>query len=337
MNGVPIKGEILTLRPYKLLCLVCQIGEEGFTAREEKIKEILQTIRERPDIPIMLRCNAGDVFSYQDPGVDDDTPEGAEFNVKRDLEILQRMDLPPGCILPARIILHRVFERIPSVSEICTYDAVTSQEWKGCAKAKMGCYEKGRQKGIDAIIPPRSREEMRREKERSLEALYSAKEVTIRPHILMCAVCQYGGGVRPPYEPDNLPELLEMVLTKKPDIPIKLVRGADWMICAPCPTRVPELNACVNVAGHGGLSNQLRDLRVLQRLGLKYGDKMPARDLCLLIFEKIPTTKDVCALDNPKTSMWCDPCGEANLTKGREEYDKGRQMLMEKLKAFGEI
>ena len=33
----------------------------------------------------------------------EDTPEGPDFNVKRDMEILLRMDLAPGTVLPARI------------------------------------------------------------------------------------------------------------------------------------------------------------------------------------------------------------------------------------------
>lgn len=70
---------------------------------------------------------------------------------------------------------------------------------------------------------------MAKEKEASLKALHSAKEVTIRPHILLCAVCQYGGGVRPPFKEDNLPDLLDVILHKNPDVLVTMARGADWM------------------------------------------------------------------------------------------------------------
>ena len=92
----------------------------------------------------------------------------------------------------------------------------------------------------------------------------------------------------PPYKADNLPELLQLILTKKPDVPIKMARQADWMMCGPCPSRVAKLNACVNVLGSGGLSNEKRDLDMLQKLGLNFGSVMPARKLYQLIFERIP-------------------------------------------------
>jgi hypothetical protein len=220
---------------------------------------------------------------------------------------------------------------IPTVSGICGYDTVTSKAWIGCPKAKSSYYEKGWKIGITALIPPRSEEEMASEKEKSLEAMSSAKEITVRPHILLCAVCQYGGGTRPPFKADNLPEFLEMVLTKKPDIPVKMAKQADWMMCAPCPARVLELNACVNVLGSGGLSNEKRDLDFLQRLGLTYGSTMPARELYHLIFERIPNTQDICKREgNYSPSVWWDGCGEANCEKGNENYEKGRLELMER-------
>ena len=169
------------------------------------------------------------------------------------------------------------------------------------------------------------------EKEQSLKAMYSATEITIRPHILMCAVCQYGGGTRPPFEADNLPEFLEMILTEKPDISVKMAKQADWMMCAPCPARVPGLNACVNGHGSGGLSNEKRDLDLLQRLGLTYGSAMPARDLFQLIFRRVPSTQDICKRQgNHFPSVWWSGCGEANCEKGNESYVKGRKELMEK-------
>jgi hypothetical protein len=145
-------------------------------------------------------------------------------------------------------------------------------------------------------------------------------------------VCQYGGGVRPPFKPDNLPELVEMVLTIKPDIPITLVRGADWMMCAPCAARAPELNACVcGPISSGGLYNELKDLNLLQRLGLTYGTTMKARELFKLIFERVPSALGVCALNNhgnPPNSFWWDPCGESNVKGGNKNYEKGRKELL---------
>ena len=104
------------------------------------------------------------------------------------------------------------------------------------------------------------------------------------------------------------------------------------MMCAPCPARVPELNACVNVLGSGGLSNEKRDLDMLQVLGLHFGSSMGARDLFRLIFERIPTTQGICKREGSVSpSVWWDGCGESNTVKGNENYEKGRRELMERL------
>jgi hypothetical protein len=325
-------GAALKLRPYQLLCLVCSAGSEDSLPRDQKLARVREMIRNEPDVPVSLVCNAGDVYCYQDPGTQDDTPEGRDYNRKRDLDVLQILNVEPGCTMPARALLLTLLKRVPTVAGLCGYGKVTSDAWKGCPKAASGSYEKGHKKGIAALIPPRPEKEMLDEKKKSIEALSQAKEVTIRPHILMCAVCQYGGGLRPPYKDDNLPELLELILTKKPDLLIKMARSADWMMCAPCPQRAPKLNACVNVLGSGGLSNEKRDLDMLQKLGLEFGSTMKARDLFRLIFERIPTTKEICGRENATPSVWWDGCGESNRTKGNANYEKGRKELMAKLR-----
>lgn len=319
----------LAVRPYHLLCAICSLGGDGAVAGRKGAKRILDAVRKNPDAPIMVACNAGHAYVYQDPGTSDDTPEGADFNRKRDLDILQKLDLPPGGVLPARILFKRLLDRIPTVCGICGYDTVTGDAWKGCPKAKSGDYERGRGKGIAALIASRSEKDLAQEKEASLKALCATQEVKVRPHILLCAVCQYGGGTRPPFKPDNLPELLQMVLRKDCDLVVKLVSGADWLMCAPCPSRVVEMNACVcGPISSGGLYNELKDLNVLQKLGLTCGATMKARDLFKLIFERIPSATKVCALDNgdkPANSFWWDPCGAK---EPPTNYEKGREMLM---------
>jgi hypothetical protein len=175
---------------------------------------------------------------------------------------------------------------------------------------------------------------MAADKRESLSALLAAPEISVRPHILICAVCQYGAGVRPPFEPDNLPELLDLILNRNPDLPIKLVKGADWLMCAPCPSRVVEMDAgfatgaCVcGPIGSGGLYNELKDLNVLRQLGLTFGATMEARELFRLIFERLPTVVGVCALpngDHAPHSLWWDPCGEIKMPGS---YEQGREML----------
>ncbi|MDD4871846.1 MAG: hypothetical protein PHR77_14910 [Kiritimatiellae bacterium] len=324
----------VAIRPYQLLCLVCSLGEDGAVPKNRKLKDLMFQIRKNPDMPITLQCEAGIGFAFQAPEAARDNDFSPEFNQKRDLTILQRLDMPPGETLPARILIHRLLKSIPLTAGICGFGEVTADAWKGCPKAESGFYEKGHKKAIEALILIRTEEEMAGEKKASIQAMREADAVRIRPHIMVCSVCQYGSGIRPPYKPDNLPELIAMVLTEKPDMRVTLVRGADWMICAPCPYRNAQLGWCVTgQINAGGLYCEMKDLNVLQRLGLTYGATLKARDLYKLIFEKMPTVVNVCALDaNGKSpySVWRDACGGA--PEAERNYLKGRAELMAKLK-----
>lgn len=339
-----IPVESVVMRPYQLLCSICNIGQDNISADSEKIK----AIRENPDRPVTLVCNAGDIFAYQDPGTSEDMHGSFEFNRKRDLEILQRMDLPPGITLPGRILLHRIWDRIESVKGICDCGDDSSESCKGCPKAGSGFYEKGRQISLlysvpgwnsqldfteadlggakGAIIVPRTKEERRSAKKRSIEAMEKAKAIGVRPHILICAICQYGLGDRPPFETDNLPEMIQLII-KNPEAKIKIAEAADWMMCAPCPS-MNRAGHCYNVKGRAGLTSQLRDVRVLQKLDLSYGDVINAQELYKRIIERIPSTAIICGsiskgVEDP--SVWDDECGHH--TESLPEYVKGREEL----------
>jgi len=345
-NADPKTQTPLTLRPYQLLCTICSLGEEGKDSAQQYTKcgQIRDALRKNPDMPVTLACHAGALYAYQDSGTEEDTPESEEFNRKRDLDVLQILDLAPGCTLPARAIFSTLLKGVSTVSGLCGYQTVTSEAWKGCPKANSGNYERGYEKALketwyshlsNALVTPRTEEEMAQEKKKSLEALYSASVVTIRPHILVCAVCQYGDGLRPPYKEDNLPELLDLIISRNPEIPIRMAPGADWMMCAPCPGRNSKLNCCIHVWGSGELDSQQRDLNLLQKLGLKFGSTMKARELYRLIFERITTTHgipDICIKYNTMPSVWWDECGghlyQAN---PKAKYEKGKRELMQNL------
>ena len=318
------------IRPYEALCAVCSLCDDGPEPPSRSAREFLEAVKRNPDMPVTLRCDVGDVFSFQDIDIHNGNECSIEFERKRDLEILYRLNFVPGITVTARILLHRIFERIETVQGICGFDEVTSDAWVGCPRARGGYYERARALGIEAIIPQRNKRELQEEKRKSLAAMYAAKRtgIRVRPHLLLCAVCQYGRGIRPPFEHDNLPELIDLVL-KEPDTLITLVEGADWMMCAPCPNRSPHVNACVNVKGSGGLTNQLRDLRTLQKLGLTYGATLNARELFKLVLTRIPSTVDICRFDSDRLSVWWDPCGERRTNS--ENYAKGRKMLMDLL------
>lgn len=339
----------ISIRPYLLLCAICRIGQGNIDGDDDRIK----AIRNNPDIPVTLVCNAGEVFTYQDPGTADDAHGSFEFNRKRDLEILQRIDLHPGVTLPARIIYHRIWDNIENVEDICNCGEMESDKCKGCHLAKSGSYEKGREISLKYAVPhwntqlnfseadlpaaslaliiPRTREERAEAKKASIEAMKKADAISVRPHILLCAICQYGQGSRPPFETDNLPEMLQYIL-KNPKAKIRIAQGADWMMCAPCPS-LSRYGACLNVKGHCGLGSQLRDVRVLQKLELSYGDVINARELYKKIMERIPSSAMICGSISkgvPVHSVWEDECGHHE--ESLPEYVSGREQL---IKEFG--
>ena len=63
------------------------------------------------------------------------------------------------------------------------------------------------------------------------------------------------------------------------------------------------------------LRDQKKDLDVLQKLGLKYGDTLPARQLFQLLYERIPSTRDICGYGDGQTrksdTAWVYSDGQA--------------------------
>ena len=324
MTDLPVRS----VRPFQLACLFCRAGAEKPCAIQERVAGLAEEIAQTPDLPLRLRCNIGDVFAFQDPGTAEDTPEGADFNRKRDVDFLQWLDLAPGSLWPARLVLRRLLLRVPSVRGICGYENPSSPAWRGCEKAFSGDYERGHERGIEALIAPRPKAEMEAEKERSMAFVNEAEVIAIRPHILVCAVCQYGGGTRAPYAEDNLPELLQRALEPDCKIKVKLVPGADWDMCAPCPYRSATGCCLTGRISGGGVYNEVKDVNTLQALGLTYGTVLDLRELYRLIFERLPTTDGVCALNTiplPEYSLWRDGCFSMTFPG---PYEKGREELL---------
>jgi len=326
------------LRPFHLLCLFCARAGEIPAPQRCLIAQAADAIRQRPDLPVTLRCRAQDVYAYQD--VDLGAPASSrqplpsiEFQRKRDLDILQKLDLPPGATLPARTLLHRVRKAITTTAGLCGYEGSHSDTWQGCPLAFSGQFERGVAMDLAGVIPPRPPEELQREKAASVAAMEAADALRIRPHVMMCAVCNYGQneGHPEPLAADNIVEFIAIIRQRPDDVAVVMAPGADWMICAPCPRRVPELNACVNVAGSGGLSNEKRDLDLLQILDLQYEDSLPAREMLRLLFARVADTTAVCRRDNPELSVWWDGCGAANCAQGNPGYEVGRRLLMDEL------
>lgn len=314
--------------PRHLLCLFCALEKPAQVPESRIVAELASTLRRDPGIPLALRCRSDDSFAFQSPDGEGEDAGAACFSQKQDMEILFRMNLPPGTVLPARIAVAMARKAVTSVSGICTYGQATSPAWQGCPLAGTGCYEKMRETGMESLFPARDADVMERDKAASLDAMRGADAIRIRPHILLCAIAQYGRGIRPPFPEDNLPELLQHVM-EHPEVNIQMVGGADDMMCQPCPVRCPGRGTCMGpgFVHSGGLFNELKDLRILQILGLTFGQALPARELFQRIFQRIPTTVNRCAIERlvPETSVWWDPCPCGG-------YEKGRLELMAEIK-----
>jgi hypothetical protein len=283
----------LDVRPYQLMCVVCRIGAGSKDdLGDARLTGLLSAVRQDRKRPLTLRCNTDHVYRYQNPGHVADTPEGQLFNDKRDLDICQKLGLAPGDTRPAVDMFERLLTEVVTARGICGYDRVTSDSWRGCPLAGSGNYEKGRALGIKALLPPRDAEDMAAAKKTSAAAIYEAKTLRIRPHHLLCMSCFFGGSAKlAPIQADNLFEAIDAI-HKNPDIPVTLIAGV-CMICPPCSMYDPAAKLCVGGRSMA-LRDQKKDLDVLQTLGLKYGDTLPARKLFGLVFERIASTRDIC-------------------------------------------
>jgi hypothetical protein len=75
----------------------------------------------------------------------------------------------------------------------------------------------------------------------------------------------------------------------------------------------------------GLLRDYKKDLDVLQRIGLMPGDRMNARALLRLIYDRISSTTEVCGYgDGQATSQEWSVCGGP---QGNAGYAKAREML----------
>ena len=316
----------LEVRPYQLMCIVCRIGGgRSQDLGDARLSEILAEVREDSAVPIRLRCSADSVYSFQNPGTRDDTPEGELFNAKRDLDVLQKLGLVPGDARPAVDLFERLLAKVSTTKGICGYETVTADIWRGCPRAASGDYEKGHSLGIGAIIPPRDEQEKAEFKKASAAAIYQATTLRIRPHHLMCMSCFYGARMDKlaPIQEDNLFEAIDAI-QKNPDVPVTLIRGT-CMICPPCSRYDPKTRQCLGGKSMA-LRDQKKDLDVLQKLGLKYGDTLPARKLYELLYERIPSTRDVCGYGTgEETAFEWRICGDP---EGQPSYLKARAAML---------
>jgi len=133
-------GDRLYMRPHHLMCFSCwYAGGKGQTPRSnDTLFEIVQRVRQQPDVPITLvegPCMACDCCDgFHPPNGRCVHSCGIIRDYKKDLDVFQKLGLLPGATLKARELFSLLFERVKSTREICGYGdgVVRSGDWTIC-------------------------------------------------------------------------------------------------------------------------------------------------------------------------------------------------------------
>ncbi len=285
----------ITIRAHQLLSTVCIAGGAQCPLLErEKAEEILDQVKGDPTLTIRLESNADEIPHYTTLGPQyySQLDRQEVFNRKRDLDVLQRLGLVPGSVRRARYLYELLFERIPTPDGICAYD---TPGWEGCRLARSGAYESIRAQGWQAVVYSRSEEEMQQYRQRNVAQIDSSQQLHIRPHHLMCLCCWYAGGQGDSPRPNDTLDEIHHRICQDPDVPITLVEGT-CQACDCCDGFHPQTGRCVHPGGL--IRDYKKDLDVLQKLGLMPGDTMKARELFDLLFQRVPSTRDICGYGN---------------------------------------
>jgi hypothetical protein len=305
----------IEIRPYKLLSTVCVSGGVNCPICDnDEIKKILNLLKNDPTLRIRLISDVDEIVFYREIEPKDYSAMDKQeiLNRKRDLDVLQKLGLVPGDTRRARYLYERLFQKIKTLKGLCSYNTTG---WEGCSYADSGVYESISNKGFSAIVYLRDESERKAYRLASVSEIENTDKIYIRPHHLMCMCCRYdGGNGYKYYDNDNIYEIMKRV-REKPDISIVLVEGV-CMVCDPCDGYDPKTGRCVH--GGGLIRDYKKDLDVFQKLGLMPGATMSAKELFPLMFEKIPSTRDICGYDDGiVTSYEWGICGSP---EGSESY-----------------
>ena len=252
--------------------------------------EILTRVKSDPTATIRLTTDADRIPHYTALNDEDYAAldQEALFNRKRDLDVLQRLGLAPGDTRRARYLYELLLERVETPDGICAFD---TPGWHGCALATSGAYERIREEGWKALVFDRTVEAKANARQLSAERVRTDPILKLRPHHLMCMSCWYGaGGDKAPRGNDALDIVLERIKTD-PQAKIMLVEG-NCEACHCCDGFHPGSTRCVHACGL--VRDYKKDLDVFQKLGLMPGAVMNARELLMLIYDRIASTREIC-------------------------------------------
>ena len=324
-------AEPLDVRGHWLMCAVCVRGGcRKPPPGKAVIKRLLDAMWSYPFVPLRIlgdvdvtRGHYFDACERRSPRnlpKDFDARQADHVWRRKDLEVCRVLGIVPNTVMPAYLAYNALFARQPTLDGICRTGSAVSADWPVCPHAVRGYYEKiagepranlrkqcelGEKiagKGLWAMIRPRTRRAMRLAKQRSVRRIMAADRLYIRPDHCLCILCNASSPQ--PYIEDNLIELFRR-MTAEPNIPVTLTEGC-CMVCDPCNVYHAGEHLCY----HGHVKCALRDLMILERLGLAPGATLPARELYALIYQRIGSLKEICGWRDGSTTapMWA-PCG----------------------------
>ena len=310
------------------MCLICRLGtREMAKPAFAPLRRILQAMKKDPRAAFTLRTL---IHHPRASFPKDGTPGSLHFNILRDIRLFEKTarksKLTPGCTMPAGELVYMILSTIKSTSGICAFDKETSEAWRGCPLAGAGQYERGCKKALRllaSLLPGffRSQKERDRVKRTSAASTLAAKSLAIFPNHTCCITCHYSLGldfVEPNVlHHDNLFEVAE-AMRRNPDIPVTLV-SKDCMVCPPCGALDTKTGLCHISFAPGRRAQVKASYPLLQALGLKVGDTLPAGKLMRRLYDNVTTTVGNCGDDR---------CNSP------ERFDRGRQAGLGFLDAY---
>ncbi len=302
---------------------VCRLGGAECPLIDEKTaRAVLDAVKSDPTVAIRLTSDADNILHHSRLTSEDyaETDVQDALNRKRDLDVLQRLGLLPGDTRRARYLYDLLFQRIETLNGICAYD---TPGWEGCELARSGAYESVRERGFGAVVYLRPQEEKDEYRRRSAKVAAEGDCISVRAHHFMCMACWYNGGEHGGARPeDTIYEIWERI-RREPDVSVRIVEGC-CDACDCCDGFHPATSRCVHA---GGLIRDFKkDLDVLQKLGLRPGAVLPAREFIELMFARIASTVEVCGYGDGvvRSNEWAICSGP----EGNKGYERSRETGM---------
>lgn len=139
----------LCLRPHHLMCMMCHYGRSDSPLQVDNLFEPVERIRQNPELEITLvegDCMVCPPCHYGYEPRSGACVAGCGLRDRRkDLDVLQLLNLLPGATMKARELYRLYREHIPHAAVICYYvePGTTIAEWQPCSTARTGVYEQG--------------------------------------------------------------------------------------------------------------------------------------------------------------------------------------------------